>query len=295
MGELAALTVAVLWSLGSFLFAFTSRALGALATNRLRITVAMAILWGLHFVVAGHVLPSRITGEEWALLAVSAVMGLVVGDSCYFRALVLVGPRLATMTMSLAPAFTALLGWIWLGETLGPRALLGMALTLGGIAWVVRERAPAAAGRGQVWLGLVLGVGGSLGQAVGLVLAKQALWLGVAPLGATVVRMTVAALASWLMALLLGGVRSSLDGLRVARVRAALVLAATLGPVFGVWLSLVAVRLTTTAIAATLMALVPVIVLPLGYVFHRERPTWRAVSGAALAVVGVVLLVTRSR
>jgi len=35
-----------------------------------------------------------------------------------------------------------LLGWIVLHESLTPRELLGMALTVGGVTWVVRERVP---------------------------------------------------------------------------------------------------------------------------------------------------------
>ena len=58
----------------------------------------------------------------------------------------------------------------------------------------------------------------------------------------------------------------------------------------GVWLSLVAVKHTAAGIAATIMATVPVLVLPLVIVFYRERVSPRAAAGAIVAVAGVALL-----
>jgi drug/metabolite transporter (DMT)-like permease len=66
-----------------------------------------------------------------------------------------------------------------------------------------------------------------------------------------------------------------------------------LGPVFGVWLSLVAVRLTKTGIAATLMATTPVLVLPLLIFLQKEKVSRRAAAGALVAVAGVGVLFLR--
>ncbi len=41
----------------------------------------------------------------------------------------------------LVPLSTALIAWIWFGETLPPIALAGMVLAVGGVYWVVRSRA----------------------------------------------------------------------------------------------------------------------------------------------------------
>ena len=62
------------------------------------------------------------------------------------------------------------------------------------------------------------------------------------------------------------------------------------GPVVGVWLSMVAVKETDTGIAATLMAMSPVFILPFAVWIEKERLSWRAVIGAGVAVIGVVML-----
>ena len=80
--------------------------------------------------------------------------------------------------MSLAPLLTAVIGWLALGETLTGRDMLGMALTVAGIAWAVLERSKSRSvrceprGPRRRSSGLALGFGGALGQAGGLILSK---------------------------------------------------------------------------------------------------------------------------
>ena len=93
------------------------------------------------------------------------MIGLVVADYAYFRALMLMGPRRATLIAALAPVFAAGIGWAFLGETLGGRGLLGMAVTLAGIAWVVLEQTPALVGEERTLAGSLYGAAYALGQA----------------------------------------------------------------------------------------------------------------------------------
>jgi len=64
------------------------------------------------------------------------------------------------------------------------------------------------------------------------------------------------------------------------------------GPFLGVWLSLVATRLTAVGVAATIMATTPVLLIPVVAVTERYRPSPRAILGTVAAVAGVALLFT---
>jgi len=66
------------------------------------------------------------------------------------------------------------------------------------------------------------------------------------------------------------------------------------GPALGVSLSLVAVEYARVGVAATIMAIVPVLIIPFVIVLDREQVSPRAVAGAAVAVGGVALLFLRS-
>lgn len=83
------------------------------------------------------------------------------------------------------------------------------------------------------------------------------------------------------------------------RVRAALAdrsalvptgIGAFFGPFLGVSLSLVAIKYTYAGVAATLMALVPVLIIPVSVLLFGEKVSRTAVLGALVAVAGTALL-----
>jgi len=122
------------------------------------------------------------------------------------------------------------------------------------------------------------------------VLAKVGMAGEVPPLAATWVRMGTATAVIWALTALTGRTR----GLGVAdatrRAWLPIIGGAVFGPFVGVWLSLVAARFTDVAIAATIMATTPVLVIPILMAFEQYRPTVRALVGTAVTVAGVALL-----
>jgi drug/metabolite transporter (DMT)-like permease len=62
------------------------------------------------------------------------------------------------------------------------------------------------------------------------------------------------------------------------------------GPFLGVSFSLLAVQNTSTGIAATIMSIVPVIIIPASVFVFKEKVSFKEVIGAILAVGGVALL-----
>lgn len=292
-GELAALGTAVCWSVGSLLFAETARRAGAFALNQFRITVALILLSLILLVSqrgAGFPVIPR-SGAVW--LAVSGLVGLTIGDLGYFGALLRLGPRMAAVLSALAPPITAVLAWPLLGESLGPRALGGMGLVLLGVVAVVLDRSGDPIPAGHRLQGVLLGVLAAACQAIGLILSKQGMREGIDPLPGVVIRMAAATFGVWILALL---TRQLAAPLRVWKDRTARwngIGATILGPTLGVWLSLVATQKTQTGIAATLMATVPVLVLPLVILVRHEKVSPRSIFGAVLTVLGVALIFLR--
>jgi drug/metabolite transporter (DMT)-like permease len=65
---------------------------------------------------------------------------------------------------------------------------------------------------------------------------------------------------------------------------------ALFGPFLGVSLGLFAAQHTSTGVASTLMALVPVLIIVPSVVLFKERVSVREVLGAIVAVIGVGVL-----
>lgn len=304
-GELAAFGAALCWTAGSQCTEAAGHRVGSMAVNALRLAVATVTLaiWAL--ASGGSVVPQGFTGEQIAWLATSGLIGLVLGDMCLFRAFVEIGPRVSMLIMSLATPLTAVIGWATLGEQYGWRQWAGMAVTLAGVAWVIVERPAEGLTHRAMSVpdarrvrrvrhvtprGVMLALGGVVGQATGYVMSKRGMGDGDA-FAASQVRM-LAAIAGFVVLLTAIGYWPRIG--RAMRSGVAMVFicgAGAIGTAMGVGLSMLALHYTTTGVAATILATVPILLIPFAIVLHREHVSWRAMAGAAIAFAGIVLLV----
>ena len=294
LGELAALTTAVLFSFSSSLFTLAGRRIGPLMLNRLRLLLAVGWLLLAHAVLRLP-LPLDAGSERWFWLGLSGVVGLVLGDAFLFQAFISIGPRLTMLLMALAPALAALAAWLFLGEALIGMQTLGMLLTLAGIGWVVQERIgpeqKTPGERSQYLRGLLYGLGAAAGQAGGIVLAKPGVGGDFPAPSATLLRMVAAAAVIWLYTLLRGQAGETVRKIAAQPPVLRQALAGSfIGPFLGVTLTMYAIQHTAVGIASTLSSLTPIFLLPIGYFFFKEKFGWQAIAGTLLAMVGVALL-----
>jgi drug/metabolite transporter (DMT)-like permease len=292
-GELAALATALCWTASSLAFTAAAKRLGSLALNLIRLLIALALLTLANAVQRGLPLPTDATPEAWAWLSVSAAAGLVIGDMALFRAFVLIGARLSMLIMALSPPMTAVLGWIALGEELDPLDWLAMAVTLGGVAWVVLERSPPpkeeAPSLEKPMRGYLFALLGAAGQSGGLVLSKVGM-KDYDPVAATQIRVITGVAMYVVLFLALGWWGHVLRGLKHPSGMGYAALGAMAGPFLGITLSLVAIQRTQMGVAATIMSIVPVLIIPFVILINKEKVSARAALGAGVAVGGVALL-----
>jgi drug/metabolite transporter (DMT)-like permease len=238
-------------------------------------------------------LPVNLTLEQVIFLSLSGIVGFAFGDTFLFRSYEHNSARITSLIMSTAPAISALFGFVLLDERLSALGWLGMAVTLSGIALVIQEgRNGAPHVRQFTRAGVIFALLASIGQAGGLVLAKKAFMAG--PINgfvATLVRLVAAVAIILPLNVWAGRYRDPHKVFAADRKAFALtMLGAILGPFLGVTFSLIAISNTSVAIAATIMAIVPVLMLPTVRIVHKEALTWRSVVGAIAAVAGVALL-----
>ena len=328
IGELAALGTATCWAGSSLCFEAGGKRIGSLVVNWFRLVVALTLLTLATFLFRGRALPLDATSHAWMWLSISGLIGFVFGDLCLFRALVVLGSRLAVLVMSLVPPLTVLLGWLILDEKLAALDMLAIAITVLGIATAVSER-PGTRPRGRIrgespggqpcdeppdqrggepgtdnppaskiairpvatTGGVLLAAGGALGQSGGLVLSKLGMGSYHA-MAATQVRIIAGLVGFSVLFTIIGWWPRVWAARRHREGLGATALGACFGPFVGVSLSLYAVQHTSTGIASSIMATTPVLIIPLVAVIHKEPITTRGVVGALAALTGVTLLFT---
>ncbi|HOF56120.1 MAG TPA: DMT family transporter [Prolixibacteraceae bacterium] len=296
LGEFSALLTAIFWTVTSLSFESAGKRVGSLSVNLIRLILAFFLYAVYLKITRGMFLPLDAGLERWIWLSLSGLVGFVVGDLLLFQAFVVIGARISMLIMSLSPPITALISWLMLGEILTPMNWLGMTVTLTGIVMVVLKRGEKS-GQGLLrrkivssysLKGILLALGGAAGQAAGLVLSKKG--MGSYDAFASSQIRVLSGLAGFLLIILV--MKRWPMVARAFRNKPAMkriVLGSVFGPFLGVSFSLLAVQHTRAGIAATIMAIVPVLIIPPAVILFKEKVNWKEIAGAIITVGGIML------
>jgi drug/metabolite transporter (DMT)-like permease len=289
---LAAIATAITFAISSVINTFTSRKLGSWIVNRMRLLFAVLFLIIIHLIM--HLpLPFFTSAYRSFWLGLSGIIGLALGDALLFQAFILIGARLSMLLMSLAPVVSAMLAWIFLGETLSTIPIFGIILAVGGVGIVLLDKN----NKGSTFIiephhyriGILFGLSAAICQALGMIIARPGLEGGFPAISGSLLRMFFAAIVIWIITIFQHQVRITFSKL-TGQLLLFISIGAFIGPVVGVTLSLYAIQNTAIGIASTLIALTPVFLLPIGYFIFHERFGIKAILGTILAIVGVALL-----
>ena len=294
IGEIAALLTALCWTVTAMAFESAGKRVGALSLNLIRLLIGLVFLVIYNAIFNGVVIPVA-TSYQWFWLVLSGLVGFVLGDLFLFRAFIMIGARISMLIMALVPPMTALIGWITLGEVLSGIEFLGMGVTMSGILIVMlSRRKPGSGGSlkkgkvGPVVLGAILALGGAIGQATGLVLSKKGMQ-DMDPFAATQIRIMAGVIGFLLVITLFKRWQKVFGAFKDLKAMKFMTLGSFTGPFLGVSFSLMAVQHTDTGVAATLMALTPVMIIPPAILLNKEKIQVMEIVGAIVTVGGVAL------
>lgn len=291
--ELAALGTATCWATTGLIATDAVRAMGPFHFNLLRQVFVALVLVAVVTASGGW---AGLGMAALVTLAISGILGILLGDTFNFAAVGRLGPRRAGAIFALNAPMAALLGWAVLGESLNLRGVAGIGLTAAGVAVAILGRTPSQTNRfeltrGRLMTGLAFGLAAALGQALGTLIARPLMAGGLDP---------------WLASLVRVGASGLVAGMLVATPFAPPLPARPSGPILGIALAtaliglllgmtlfLYALQGGKTGIIATLSATSPVIILPLLWLRTGQRPTGTSFLGAVMAVAGLALIFTR--
>ena len=302
-GELLSLLVAVMWTFTALFAEVASKRMGTLVLNVWRMLLTILLLGIVLWWTCGKPWPQYANTEVWKWFLASGFMGFVFGDYCLFNAYIVMGSRFGQLFMTLASPFAAIAALLMMGETMGMLALLGMIVTLSGIGISIMGKDDD--GTRHLKLprkGILLGIGAGMGQGIGLVLSKQGLMhyaanipseatdvAAMMPFAGTQMRAVMGLIGFGATLIFLKKWRNMLRFFTDLRGASAAMGAILLGPFFGVSLSLMAVGMTNTGVAQTLMSLTPILILWPSRLMFGTKISMQEVVGAVIAVAGASL------
>ena len=321
-GETLSLIVALSWTATALFAEVASKRIGSLPFNITRMVMSLILLAATLWLTMGSPWPRFADGAAWRWLLLSGVVGYVIGDYCLMQGYILIGSRIGQLFMTLSAPTAAIFGRILIGERMQPLAIVGMVVTLSGIALSILSKDHGEKSSHKVKLslplrGIVYAAMAGICQGCGLVLSKVGLQhyetsivaagltpeavpaeaiiplpLNISvPFAATMIRAVMGLMGFCLMQMLMS--KDAIGELRRAtndRKAMLCALGSTMfGPFIGVSLSLMATLYTSAGIAQTIFALTPVLIIaPAALLFH-QKVTPREVLGAIISVAGVSL------
>lgn len=290
IGEVAALITAILWAGTAIVFTEATKIVGSYVVNISRLLLATLYLIIVIIVLN---LDYLISYEQIYLLGLSGIVGLVFGDGFLFKSFQYIGARLSMLVMTLAPPIAALLAYLYLGEELSILGIFGIVVTISGVSIVVLKRSEQpTTDYKKNNLGYLFAFLGAIGQAANLIFAKEAFHLGeINGFVATFYRMIPSIPFMFFLGFLtrrrtnkISILRHKKDALRY------IIIGSIIGPFLGITFSLIAIANTYVGIASTLMATVPIVMLPIIKFYYKEKLSIISIIGAIIAVSGISVL-----
>jgi drug/metabolite transporter (DMT)-like permease len=290
LGELAALFTAFLWSGTSIAFSEASIRVGPMYVNVTRMFMALIYLSVTLLVMNISI---DLSSYQVINLVISGFAGLVIGDTFLFKAYQSIGARISMLVMAMVPPISAFMAFLFLGERISVTGILGILITVSGIALVVFKREEIPSSKYKIDnAGIFYAFIGAAGQAVGLIFAKNAFNASeVSGFVASFVRIASAVIIIYPVAFLSKRYTNPV-GVFMKDKPAFLFTAigSVIGPYLGITFSMIAISHTKIGIASTIMATTPIIMLPMVRYYYKEKLSWVAIAGACIAVIGTAIL-----
>ena len=296
----AAILATLLFSLSAVSGKRLSHHISGVEANFWRFLLA-AFLLGAY----AHSFGLGLGGGALGMFFISGIIGFGVGDYGLFRAYPILGSRLTmVMTQCLAAPFAASIEWLWMGETLSFGQVLAGTAILVGVALALAPSETTDVDRKHWKAGILWGLMSAFGQGFGAVLSRKALSLveaGVTVDGLSQAYQRVLGGLTVMAVLLLFRKMRLRNGATIRtevaltpvtmKLLVALIVANTLcGPTLGVGAYQWALSSLPSGIVLSVVALSPLVIIPLAMKFEGERPTLRSIIGSVVAVAGVVVM-----
>lgn len=295
--ELSGLVAALCWTISSLMAPGLIQRFGTMRFNTIRIMIASSVLLFI------CLLTQRFNASLWQhaeLIMLSGVLGIFLGDTMLFTAVHRLGPRRTGVLFATNAPMSILLSWLFLDEHLSLGQLFACGLVLSGVvvAILFGKRSSLHAWeqtKGKLSVGILMALGGALGQASGALLSKPALLDGADPIAVSALRVGTGAVALMLAYGLFYRHKQPASAIPFSQLTRRDFLGigalATIGMVIGMSVLVWGVGNANVGIVTTLSAVVPVLILPGLWITTGQRPAFGAWLGAILVVSGAALII----
>ena len=284
MGESLALAAAFGWVGSSVFLERASKETGTLAVNLIRLIIALLFLGVITYVKRGLVLPLDVTKESLKFLSISGLFGLFLGDFFLYKSYIKIGPRITLLVMTFSPIAVSILSFFILGEKIEGFKVLGMLLTIIGIAIVILKKKND---KEFSKVGFIYALLAMLGESLGIIFTR----LGSIEYDsfATIQVRTIPAILAFIVYISLKKEWSNIKEGIVNKKGMIYIVLGTIVATLGVTALVEAMKYANVGIVSTLAATSPILIIPISIIFFKEKVSILEGIGALISFVGITI------
>lgn len=290
IGELYALTCALLWGTAVVLFKHAGNSMSADSLNLIKNSLGVALLIPTALLIEGAELP-RLSTKEWLVVVATGYFGIAVADSWYLQALRHLGAGRTAIIGSLYSPFVIILSILILGERLDWWKWSGFILVITGVLTVVYQRHYQTVDRDDLTKGLALAASSVLLTALGVVLMKPILvndgffWI-------ICLRLLAGAVGLTLFLLLKDHLGNTIRIIRNGNHNwKAIIPASVMGTYLAMIFWLAGFKYANASVASVLNETSNIFIVLMAWLFLKEDIGMRQIIGILIAFCGVVIFI----
>lgn len=287
LGEFLSLLCALLWAFAVILYRKAGETLDVWEMNLFKSALVLVLMVPTVIFFNGLAVPDFGT-KNFLIIFISGVIGIMLADLLYLRALQIIGAGLTGITGSLYSPFVVLLSFFYLGELLNHWQYFGMLIVLAGVLIAGYKKKTADNLNHAPAIGFVYAALGVFFTALGIVIIKPLtheypfFWI-------ILVRSLGGFLSMFLFCILFS---KSINFIKTLRLKGSQNL--IWGTIFGQYLSMMiwvaGYKYTSASVASILNETASIFILLLSWIFLKEELSRKKIIGIIITVVGVFIV-----
>jgi len=289
LGEIFALSSALMWAIAVILFTKIGTRLPAFELNLIKNVIGALLLiitsWALE-----SVLVPNFSMTDWLLVIISGFIGIAIADTLYMKALNTIGAGATGIVAALYSPSVVILSMFYLNESLGFMQWLGLILVLGGIIFISLDKSPQLDNKKHPIKGIAYAATSVFLTALGVVMIKpiveQEPFFYVTGLRLTI---GIVGMLAWLF--LLRQHRQCWQRIKTIDQWPMVITASVMGSFIAMSLWLAGYKYTTASIAAILNETNFIFIVILAAIILKEPISRNKWIGSGLTIAGVVLVI----
>ncbi len=288
LGQILALTSAVLWAFAVILFRKSTETVHPIALNLFKNFVAIVLILPT-MVIFQESLFLNFPLSKYLLFILSGILGMAIADTLFFMSLNRIGASLNAIISCTYSPLIIILSTIFLKETLKFLQIIGAILIILAVLLTAHIKHNKPVSQRRLFIGIILGILSNLATAVGIIIIKPL--LNTTPiLWATEIRLISGVVSLFLISLLFPNrtqIYNSIKSLKSIGYSLG-------GTIIGTYLALIiwlaGMKYTTASIASILNQTSSVFIFIFAAIFLKEKISLVRIIAIILAMIGVSLV-----